>query len=84
MFHKGQHVPEHSPRPMYRALAVLVLLLVGVGVYAVVTGGAAANAAAPPQHAGPTTTDLGFALAAGAVALGATIMMSRPRFRMRR
>jgi len=64
-----------------RALAALVGLLVVVGVYGVVTGGAQAHAA---SHAGPGSADFGFALAAGAVALGATILMSRPRFRFRR
>ena len=59
----------------------MVGALVLVGVYAVVTGGASAHAAAP---AGPSTTDFGFALAAGAVALAATIMLSRPRLRFRR
>lgn len=79
--------PNTAPRParrVYRALAVLVFLLLAVGVYAVVTGGAAAHAAAPPDRSGPSAGDFGFALAAGAVALAATLMMSRPRFRFRR
>ena len=66
---------------MLRALAALVGLLVVVGVYGVLTGGASARAAAPT---GPSGTDFGFALAAGAIALGATILMSRPRLRFRR
>lgn len=66
---------------MIRALAAMVGLLVVVGIYAVFTGGASAHAASP---AGPGTTDFGFALAAGAIALGATLLMSRPRFRFRR
>lgn len=69
---------------MWRALAVLVFLLLGVGLYAVVSGDAAAHAAAPPDRAGPGSMDFGFALAAGAVALLATIMMSRPKMRFRR
>jgi hypothetical protein len=53
-----------------------------VGLYAVVTGGASAHTAAPAS--GPSSTDFGFALAAGAVALAATMMLSRPRTRLRR
>jgi len=69
---------------MWRILAVLVFLLLGVGLYAVVSGDAAAHAAAPPDKAGPGSSDFGFALAAGSVALLATLMMSRPRMRFRR
>ena len=69
---------------MWRALAVLVFLLLGVGLYAVVSGDAAAHAAAPPDRAGPSSADFGFALVAGCIALFATIMMSRPRMRFRR
>lgn len=69
---------------MWRLLAAMVVLLLGVGLYAVVSGDAAAHAAAPPDRAGPSTTDFGFALAAGSVALLATLMMSRPRMRFRR
>jgi hypothetical protein len=64
-----------------RALAALVGVLLVVGVYGVMTGGAQAHAASP---SGPGATHFGFALAAGAVALGATILMSRPRLRFRR
>jgi hypothetical protein len=64
-----------------RALAALVGVFVVVGIYSVVTGGASAHAASP---GGPSTTDFGFALAAGAVALAATLLISRPRFRFRR
>lgn len=69
---------------MWRALAFMTFLLLGVGLYAVVSGGAAAHAAAPAEQAGPGTMDFGFALAAGAVALGVTAMMTRPRLRYRR
>jgi len=65
---------------MWHALSLLVVVLLGVGVYAVVTGGASAHAATPPAAA-PSSTDFGFALAAGAIALAATLMVSRPRLR---
>lgn len=66
---------------MLRALAALVAVLLVIGVYGVITGGAQAHAASP---SGPTSAHFGFALAAGAIALAATLLMSRPRFRFRR
>lgn len=68
---------------MWRALSVFVVLLLGVGLYVVITGGASARAATPPVS-GATPGDFGYALAAGAVALAATLMVSRPRTRIRR
>ena len=65
---------------MWRALAVFAFLMVGAGVYVLATGGAA-PAAAP---ASPSKHDFGFALAAGSIALAATFIVSRPRFRFRR
>ena len=67
---------------MLRALAAMVGVFLVVGVYAVVTGGASAHTAAPSS--GASGTDFGFALAAGAIALAATLMLSRPRLRFRR
>lgn len=64
-----------------RSLALVVGLLLLVGVYALVTGGAAAPAAAPE---GPDKSQFGFALAAGAIAMAATLLVSRPRMRFRR
>lgn len=68
---------------MWRALSLLVVLLLGAGVYALVTGGATAGPS-PGDATGPTSTQFGYALAAGAVALGATLLVSRPRMRFRR
>lgn len=65
---------------MYRAMAVLVLLMLGAGVYVLATGGAAS--AAEPR--GPPAQDFGFALAAGSIALAATLLVARPRMRFRR
>lgn len=67
---------------MWRALVVFVGILLAAGVYVLVTGPAEAAPAAQPQT--PGTTSFGFALAAGAIALAATIMVSRPRLRLRR
>ena len=64
-----------------RSLALVVGLLLLVGVYALVTGSAAAPAAAPE---GPSGSQFGFALAAGAIAMAATLLVSRPRMRFRR
>lgn len=64
-----------------RALALVVGLLLLAGIYALLTGSAAAPAAAPE---GPGASQFGFALAAGAIALAATMMVSRPRMRFRR
>lgn len=64
-----------------RALLLVVGLLLVAGVYSLLTGTAAAPAAAP-QKAG--ASQFGFALAAGAIALAATLMVSRPRMRFRR
>lgn len=66
---------------MWRAMALFVALLLGAGVYVLVTGGAQTHAAAPE---GPGNQSFGFALAAGSVALAATLLASRPRFRFRR
>lgn len=67
---------------MWRALVAFVGILLAVGVYALMTGPAEpASAASPPA---PGTTSFGFALAAGAIALAATILVSRPRLRFRR
>lgn len=66
---------------MLRALLALVAIFVAIGVYSVLTGGAAAHAAAPE---GPRSSDFGYALAAGAIALAATILLSRPKLRFRR
>ena len=66
---------------MWRALAVFVGLLLFAGIYVLVMDPGQAHAASPPQASG---SDFGFALAAGAVALAATMMVSRPRRRMRR
>lgn len=68
---------------MWRALSAFIGLMLAAGLYVMLTGGVAqpAPAAAPT---GPTVESFGFALAAGAVALAATLMVSRPRMRMRR
>lgn len=66
---------------MWRALYAFVGLLLLAGVYVVVTDPGNAHAAAPPA---PSSGDFGFALAAGAVALAATMMVARPRMRFRR
>lgn len=66
---------------MWRALLAFVGLLLGVGLYALFTGPAPAPAATPYE---PATGDFGFALAAGAIALAATMMVVRPRSRLRR
>ena len=68
---------------MWRVLAVFVALLLVAGVYVLLTTGPAqaAPAASPPA---PDRGDFGFALAAGAVALAATLMVTRPRLRFRR
>ncbi|HUR70271.1 MAG TPA: hypothetical protein VM370_13585 [Candidatus Thermoplasmatota archaeon] len=63
-------------------MVVFVGLLLAAGVYVLVTTPAqAAPAAAPPAS---ETTSFGFALAAGAIALAATLMVARPKLRMRR
>ena len=67
---------------MWRALAILVVLLIGIGLYSVVAGGA--SPAAAPEQAGPSSSHFGFALAAGAVALAAVVLMNRPKFARRR
>ena len=69
---------------MWRALSLLVGLLLGVGIYVAVSGGASAHAAAPRDVAGPSAGEFGYALAAGAIALAAAVMMRRPRIRIRR
>lgn len=69
---------------MWRALAVFVGLLLAVGTYAALAGDPPEPVRPAPQPGeGPSSTSLGFALAAGAVALAATLMVSRPRRRMR-
>jgi hypothetical protein len=67
---------------MWRALVVFVGLLLAAGVYVLVTGDAPHAQAAEPGA--PRASDFGFALAAGAIALAATLMVARPRTRMRR
>lgn len=64
-----------------RALTLAVGMMLLVGVYAVVTGSAATPAAEPR---GPGASEFGFALAAGAIALAAAALLSRPRIRYRR
>lgn len=68
---------------MWRALLAFVGVLLAVGLYVLFTAGPAepASAAAPYE---PATGDFGFALAAGMIALAATMMVVRPKFRMRR
>lgn len=68
---------------MWRALLALVGVLLACGLYVLATTGPAeaAPAAAPPST---QTGSFGFALAAGAIALAATLMIARPRLRMRR
>ena len=68
---------------MWRALLAFVGVMLAVGLYAVVTAGPAepTQAAAPYS---PGASDFGFALAAGAIALAATMMVARPRLRFRR
>ena len=66
---------------MLRALIALVAVLLAIGVYSVMTGGASAHAAAPE---GPHPSQFGYALAAGAIALAATLLLSRPKLRFRR
>lgn len=68
---------------MWRALVAFVGVLLAAGLYVLATGGVATNTAAAAPTA-PPSTSFGFALAAGAIALAATLMVSRPRLRMRR
>jgi hypothetical protein len=69
---------------MWRALAIFVGVLLAVGTYAALAGDPPEPVRQPAaDKEGPSTTSLGFALAAGAVALAATLMVSRPRRRMR-
>ena len=68
---------------MLRALVLFVGVLLAAGIYVLVTGGPA-SAAPAAEPGGPRATDFGFALAAGAIALGATLMVTRPRSRIRR
>ena len=76
-------MPFGSSKEAVRALLIVVLGLVAVGIYAAFTGGPA-HAAAPATGGSVGTTDFGYALAAGAIALAATILVSRPRMRFRR
>ena len=69
---------------MWRALSLLVGALLAVGVYGLFAGGASAHTATPQAGAGPSSTDFGFALAAGAIALCAVLIANRPRMRLRR
>lgn len=69
---------------MWRALVVFVVLILGAGIYVLATGSAqdpAANAAAPEE---PSSAEFGYALAAGSIALAATMLATRPRGRFRR
>jgi len=68
---------------MWRILAVFVGILLFAGVYVLFTTGPAQAAPAASPGA-PDQADFGFALAAGAVALAATLMVTRPRMRLRR
>ena len=77
--------PARESALMWRALSLLVGVLLAVGVYAGFTGGAAAHAATPREAAsGPSASDFGFALAAGSIALSAALIASRPKMRLRR
>lgn len=69
---------------MWRALLVFVGIMLAVGLYVLFTGGPPAEHASAAAPTSPTTGSFGFALAAGAIALAATLMVSRPRLRMRR
>ncbi|MFA5862683.1 MAG: hypothetical protein WDA16_13415 [Candidatus Thermoplasmatota archaeon] len=68
---------------MWRALSLFVGLMLAAGLYVVVTGEASAHVATPPEDS-PSPADFGFALAAGMIALAASMLVSRPRSRMRR
>ena len=68
---------------MWRALTLFVALLLGAGVYALVTGDASAGRSATTAS-GATSGQFGFALAAGAIALFAALFLSRPKLRSRR
>lgn len=68
---------------MLRALLAFVGVMLAIGLYVLVTGVPADAAPAAAPHA-PRASDFGFALAAGAIALAATMLVSRPRTRMRR
>lgn len=68
---------------MLRALLAFVGVMLAVGLYALFTAGPA-NPAAAAAPASTGATSFGFALAAGAIALAATLMVARPRLRMRR
>lgn len=68
---------------MWRALVAFVGVLLAAGLYVLVTAGPAEPAPAAAPYA-PATSDFGFALAAGAIALAATLMVARPRIRLRR
>lgn len=65
---------------MWRALALFVVLVLGTGTYIALAGDPPER---PEESTGASTTSLGFALAAGAIALAATLMVSRPRRRFR-
>lgn len=68
---------------MWRALAAFVVVLLAAGVYTLATAdpSGAASATSPGNVA---SRDFGFALAAGAIALAATLLIAKPRLRMRR
>lgn len=67
---------------MLQALVVLVGAFLAAGLYALVTTGPAE--ATHAASGSPGTSSFGFALAAGAVALAVTLLVSRPRLRLRR
>ncbi|HET6405731.1 MAG TPA: hypothetical protein VFH78_13900 [Candidatus Thermoplasmatota archaeon] len=68
---------------MWRALLAFVGVLLAVGLYALFTTAPAEPTPAAAPYT-PGTSDFGFALAAGAIALAATMMVARPRMRFRR
>lgn len=69
---------------MWRALAAFVGLMLAAGIYMFATGAAADPSPAAATPGAPGAPSFGFALAAGAVALAATLLVTRPRIRMRR
>lgn len=68
---------------MWRALLAFVGVMLAAGLYVLFTTGPVEPTPAAAPYS-PGASSFGFALAAGAVALAATLMVARPRFRMRR
>ena len=75
-------MPSRSSEDAVRALFVVILGLLAVGIFVAFSGGPAHTAA--PAAGGAGATEFGYALAAGAIALAATILVNRPRMRFRR